>query len=166
MSMMLNAHRALLITACLVVATTVQAGSNTSRLEVSAVVVADCRIVTSDLAFADYDPLLHHATQQLDAAAQMTMVCTRGAQAAIVIDGGRHSTGSNRALTGGTQRVSYQLYRDEGRTQVWGSEGSGLQFVSNGVARPEQVTVYGRIPPGQEVQSGVYTDVVTATVDF
>src|SRR5207253_11226918 len=109
--------------------------------------------------------LLGHATQQLDGAARMTMVCTRGAQAAIIIDSGRHSTGSNRALSGGTQRVSYQLYRDEGRTQVWGG-GSALQFVSNGVARPEQVTVYGRIPPGQEVQSGVYTDVVTATVDF
>jgi len=163
---MRNAHRALLITASLVVAMTAQAGSNTSRLEVSAVVVADCRIVTSDLAFADYDPLLGHATQQLDGAARMTMVCTRGAQAAIIIDSGRHTTGSNRALSGGTQHVSYQLYRDEGRTQVWASSGSALQFVSNGVARPEQVTVYGRIPPGQEVQSGVYTDVVTATVDF
>ena len=94
------------------------------------------------------------------------MVCTRGAQDAIIIDSGRHSSGSNRALSGGTQHVSYQLYRDEGRTQVWASSGSALQFVSNGVARPEQVTVYGRIPPGQEVQSGVYTDVVTATVDF
>jgi spore coat protein U-like protein len=166
MSMMKNAHRALLITACLVVAMTAQAGSNTSQLEVSAVVVADCRILTSDLAFADYDPLLHHATQQLDGAALMTMVCTRGAQAAIVIDGGRHSTGINRALTGGAQRVSYQLYRDEGRTQVWGSAASALQFVSSGVDQPEHVTVYGRIPPGQEVQSGVYTDVVTATVDF
>jgi len=165
MSMMRNAYFAVLITACLV-ATTAQGGSNTSRLEVTAAVVADCRIVTSDLAFADYDPLLHNATEQLDAAAQVSMVCTRGAQASIIIDGGRHSTGSNRALTGGTQRVSYQLYRDEGRTQVWGSGGSVLRFVSNGVDRPEQVTVYGRIPPGQEVQSGVYTDVVTATVDF
>jgi len=165
MSMMRNAYFALLITACLV-APTAQGGSNTSPLEVSAVVVADCRIVTSDLAFADYDPLLHNATLQLDGAAQVTMLCTRGAQAAIVIDGGRHFTGSNRALAGGTERVSYQLYRDEGRTQIWGSVGSVLQFVSNGVARPEQVTVYGRIPPGQEVQSGVYTDVVTATVDF
>jgi spore coat protein U-like protein len=165
MSMFRNAYFALLIASCLV-ATTAQGGSNTSPLEVSAVVVADCRIVTSDLAFADYDPLLHNATEQLDGAAQMTMVCTRGAQASIVIDAGRHSTGSYRALTGGAQQVSYQLYRDEGRTQVWGSGGSALQFVSNGVARPEQVTVYGRIPPGQEVQSGVYTDVVTATVDF
>jgi spore coat protein U-like protein len=164
MSMIRNAYFALLI-ACMVT-TTAQGGSNTSRLEVSAVVVADCRIVTSDLAFGEYDPFLRHATEQLDGAAQMSMVCTRGAQASIFIDAGRHSTGSNRALTGGVQQVSYQLYRDEGRTQVWGSGGSALQFVSNGVARPEQVTVYGRIPPGQEVQSGVYTDVVTATVDF
>jgi spore coat protein U-like protein len=163
---MRNAYRALLIAACMVVTATAHGDSNTSQLEVTAVVVADCRIITSDLAFGDYDPLLQHATQHLDGAAHMTMVCTRGAQAAIVIDSGRHATGSTRALSGGGQRVSYQLYRDEGRTQVWGSGGSALQFVSNGVALPEQLTVYGRIPPGQEVASGVYTDVVTATVDF
>jgi spore coat protein U-like protein len=166
MSKMRYAYRALLIAACLVVTTTAHGGSNTSQLEVSAAVAADCQIITSDLAFGDYDPLLQHATQHLDGAAHMTMVCTRGAQAAIVIDSGRHATGSNRALSGGAQRVSYQLYRDEGRTQVWGSGGNPLQFVSNGVARPENLTVYGRIPPGQEVSSGVYTDVVTATVDF
>ena len=42
----------------------------------------------------------------------------------------------------------------------------GLQYVSEGIHKPQQLTVYGRIPPGQEVASGVYTDVVTATVDF
>ena len=94
------------------------------------------------------------------------MLCTRSSRAEIIIDSGRNPLGISRSLSGGTQHVSYQLYRDAGRTQVWGSAGNALQFVSNGVARPQQFVVYGRIPPGQEVASGVYTDVVTATVEF
>ena len=97
---------------------------------------------------------------------KVTMLCTRSSRAEIIIDSGRNPLGISRSLSGGTQHVSYQLYRDAGRTQVWGGAGNALQFVSNGVARPQQFVVYGRIPPGQEVASGVYTDVVTATVEF
>ena len=159
-------YSSLLIAACLVVSATAYAASNTSPLEINAVVVANCQIVTSDLAFGAYDPLLEHATRELDGSAQVTMLCTRSSRAEIIIDSGRNPIGTYRGLSGGTQHVSYQLYRDAGRTQVWGSAGNALQFVSNGVARPERFVVYGRIPPGQEVASGVYTDVVTATVDF
>jgi spore coat protein U-like protein len=158
--------RALLIAACLVVSATAHAASSTSPLEISAVVVANCQIITSDLAFGAYDPLMEHATRELDGAAQVTMLCTRSSRAEIIIDSGKNPIGTYRGLSGGTQHVSYQLYRDAGRTQVWGSAGNALQFVSKGVALPQQFVVYGRIPPGQEVASGVYTDVVTATVEF
>ncbi|HJT16616.1 MAG TPA: spore coat U domain-containing protein, partial [Thermoanaerobaculia bacterium] len=87
--------------------------------------------------------------------------------ATIYLDSGRNPVGSTRTLSGTSQRVSYQLYRDAGHTQAWGGgDAGGLQFVSEGVRKPQQVTLYGRIPPGQEVASGLYTDVVTATVDF
>lgn len=158
--------RTLLIAACLVVSATVYAASSSNPLEINAVVVADCQIITSDLAFGAYDPLVEHATKELDGSAQVTMLCTRSSRAVILIDSGRNPVGTYRGLSGGTQHVSYQLYRDPGRTQVWGSVGNVLQFVSNGVAQPQQFVVYGRIPPGQEVASGVYTDVVTATVEF
>lgn len=158
--------RCLLTFAALVVATTLQAASNTARLDVSAEVAPNCRIAISNLAFGAYDPLVQHATQQLDAAAAVTMLCTRSSRASITIDIGRNAAGASRSLNGGSQNVVYQLYRDSDRTQAWGGGSDGLQFISEGVSKPQQLSVYGRIPPGQEVASGVYTDVVTATVDF
>jgi len=152
---------------CLVLATSLNAATNTAALNVSVEVTSNCVIATSNLAFGKYDPLAQNSTQELDAAAQVSMVCTRSSRVAVSIDSGRNPIGSSRALSGSSQRVSYQLYRDAGRTQEWGGgTNDGLQFVSEGIHKPQQLTVYGRIPPGQEVASGMYSDVVTATVDF
>jgi spore coat protein U-like protein len=159
-------RRVLAFTACLLVATALHAASKTAPLEVSAEVASNCRIAISNLAFGAYDPLAKHATQQLDASAGVTMLCTRSSRASIYIDIGRNAVGNTRSLSAGSQHVVYQLYRDQERTQAWGGGTDGLQFVSEGVYKPQQLTLYGRIPPGQEVASGVYTDVVTATVDF
>jgi len=155
------------VIACLAVTTALHADSSgTAPLNVSAEVAANCRIAISNLAFGAYDPLAVHATQQLDGAADVTMLCTRSSRASITIDIGRNAVGSTRSLAGTDQHVTYQLYRDSSRTQAWGGGTDGLQYVSEGIHKPQQLTVYGRIPPGQEVASGVYTDVVTATVDF
>jgi len=152
---------------CLALAATANAGSNSAPVEISAEVVSNCVIATSNLAFGQYDPLAANSSQHLDASAIVTMLCTRATSAELSLDGGRNPIGATRALAGQVQHVSYQLFRDAGRTQEWGGGFAGkMQFVSEGVHKPQQVTLYGRIPPGQEVLSGIYTDVVTATVDF
>lgn len=152
--------------ACLVLATSLHAASESAPLTVSAEVVSNCVIATSNLAFGQYDPLAQNATQELSASANVTMLCTRATSAALSLDSGRNSVGPTRTLAGSSQHVSYQLFRDAGRTQEWGGGVAGIQFISEGIHKPQQVTLYGRIPPGQEVVSGIYTDVVTATVDF
>lgn len=165
--MMRTWSRLVAVLATLVVATSLPAATSSTPLHVSAEVPSNCIIAVSDLAFGAYDPLATNATQQLDASANVRMMCTRSSRATITIDIGRNAIGNIRALSGGgTQHVAYRLYRDSGRTQEWGGGAEGLQFVSEGTHKPQQLIVYGRIPPGQEVASGVYTDVVTATVDF
>ncbi|MEA2329263.1 MAG: hypothetical protein QOE68_4222, partial [Thermoanaerobaculia bacterium] len=131
-----------------------------------ATVSPDCTIAVSDLSFGQYDPLGEHSVRELDGSADMTMLCTRSARATIMLDWGRTPVGADRGMAFGLRRVVYQLYRDSSRTQVWGSGAEGLQFLSLGVQSPQQFSVYARIPPGQEVASGTYTDVVMATVDF
>ena len=155
----------LMIAATLLMAPAVFASAN-ARFQVSAAVSADCRISVSDLSFGQYDPLGQNSSRELNAAAGVSMLCTRDARATIVMDAGRNPLGTSRAMASGDQHVAYQIYRDADRTQVWGSGGDALQFVSTGVQQPQQFVVYARIPPGQEVASGTYSDVVTATVDF
>ncbi len=163
---MRHSRRVFALVAWLVAAPALYAASSTMPLDISAEVAPNCRIAISNLAFGSYDPLAQHSTQELDAAAAVTMLCTRSSRASISLDTGRYGVGSSRSLAGGTQHVLYQLYQDPGRTQEWGGATGGLQFVSEGIHKPQQLTLYGRIPPGQEVASGVYTDVVTATVNF
>jgi spore coat protein U domain-containing protein, fimbrial subunit CupE1/2/3/6 len=152
---------------CLALAASINAATSSAPIEVTAEVVSNCVIATSNLAFGQYDPLASNSTQHLDASAAVTMLCTRATSAELSLDAGRYSNGATRTLAGSSQHVSYQLYRDAGRTQEWGGGTAGsLQFISEGIHKPQQVTLYGRIPPGQEVASGMYSDVVLATVDF
>jgi spore coat protein U-like protein len=150
----------------LMTAIAVNGTTEAARFEVSATVNADCRISVTDLFFGSYDPLGQNGSRELDAAAGVNMLCTRDARAKIAIDSGRNAADGTRGLAADGQRVSYQIYRDADRTQVWGSGADAQQFVSTGIQSPQQFNVYARIPPGQEVASGRYTDVVTATVEF
>jgi spore coat protein U-like protein len=156
---MLNFIRTTIVVSLLLATLRMHASAASLRVQVSATVTADCRIAVTDLSFGQYDPLGRNAGRELDAAAGVSMTCTREARATIILD-------SSRAMAGGEQRVTYQIYRDAERTQVWGSGPNALRFVSTGGRKAQEFVVYARIPPGQEVVSGTYADVITANVDF
>src|SRR5262249_7296904 len=115
--MMRNARWLFSLAGCLVLAASINAATNSAPMEVSSEVVPNCVIATSNLAFGQYDPLAGNATRHLDAAANVTLLCTRATSAELSLDTGRNSNGASRTLAGPAQRVSYQLYRDAGRTQ-------------------------------------------------
>jgi spore coat protein U-like protein len=56
-------------------------------------------------------------------------------------------------LSGGSEFINYNLFIDSGWTQIWG-DGTGNTFTSSNMVfkrAPWIATVYGRIPPGQNV---------------
>ena len=151
---------------CLLCASGAQAASTSAPVQVTATVVTNCQITVSDLAFGSYDPLGSNATQQLDGAAAVRVLCTRSASASIAIDAGRSGSRTLQPVNAGAQQVAYQLYRDSNRTRAWSTESDNVRLVSNSAREPQQFTVYARIPAGQQIPSGRYTDVVRATVYF
>ena len=63
---------------------------------------------------------------------------------------------SPRAMTNGANQMQYDLYQDNGYTQVWGAVASGTTPMSVTLAKPglgtsanATLTVYGRIAPNQ-----------------
>lgn len=139
-----------------------------ASLEVTAIVVPNCRVTISPLVFGAYDPLGPNRAAPLDSSADMLISCTRATRASVVLDAGRNGAGGSartRALRGGDQNLAYEIFRDSARTAVWGEGADALEFLAPS-SEPQKVTVYGRIAPAQEVTAGVYADVVTATVDF
>ncbi len=150
------------------VAATAGADSIAARMEVTATVVPNCRLSVPPLSFGPYDPLDGNSVQPADASTVITVTCTRATGAAVSFDFGVNaSSGSLRAMSGpGTDRLEYQIYRDTAHSLVWSQGDNAVRVVSRGISSAEQLTVFGRIPPRQEVAPGAYSDLLTATVEF
>jgi spore coat protein U-like protein len=116
------------------------------------------------VAFGPYDPIGANATLPRDATGQLAYRCRR-AGPLIALSPGAGGSFSPRLLRQGTQTLGYNLYRNAGRTEVWG-DGSGGTFTLLGAAGRQTVTLYGRIFPGQPAAAGAYADTVIATLNF
>ena len=76
-----------------------------------------------------------------------------------------------RRMSSGSNKLDYNLYRDSGRSQVWGQT-PGVDAVTITVtdipnsSSPRSATfvIYGRIPALQNVPAGAYSDSVQLTV--
>ena len=76
---------------------------------------------------------------------------------------------STRTMRSGANTLSYNLYRDAARSQVWGQTsgvdtGSVSIFINNNSSASGTFVIYGRIPALQNVQAGTYSDTVQITV--
>lgn len=146
------------------------AGTSTADLGVSATVINNCAIVaSSSVAFGAYDPL---AGSPLDATGALTVACTAGSSATIMLGQGvYHTLGSTdaapaRQMSYGTSMLAYELYSDSPGGTVWGNTlATGLLYDSTSSVA-QNVTVFGRIPSGQGVPAGDYSDTVVATISF
>ncbi|MHA7835576.1 MAG: Csu type fimbrial protein [Algiphilus sp.] len=139
---------------------------------------APCSIATTqNVVFGGYDPL--NASALLSEGA-VTVECSGsllgliGSETfAISLDTGASGTYSPRAMTEvGGDGLSYNLYRDPARTEVWGDGTGGSFVVSDTIGglltigtQSEDYPVYGRIPAMQDVTAGSYSDVITVTLD-
>jgi spore coat protein U-like protein len=85
--------------------------------------------------------------------------------AAVFLSAGSSGSAAQRTLISGVDTLDYNLYTDAGRAQIWGDlfTGGGIQVVQSGKS---SLSVYGRIPQGQNVAAGTYTDTVTVTFLF
>lgn len=147
---------------------------------------ADCSISTSAVNFGNYDPV-----SNVSATANGTVTVTCGSYSFIDVLVGftvttKLSTGLggsyvNRVLKKGADSLSYNLFTDPGYSSVFGdgsSATSTVQICYSGIfagcggapsgssGTPFPVTVYGRIPAGQDVSVGDYSDSITATITF
>ena len=147
---------------------TASAATATANLGVSATVTNNCTISTAAVAFGSYDPVVAHASTDLDSTGTVTVACTKGSTATVGLGLGSNASGSTRRMSdGGTNYLDYELYQDNGRTTVWGNAGGSLY--SPGAAPSKAArnfTVYGRVNSNQDVPAGSYNDTVVATVNF
>ena len=156
-------------------ATPAMAGTATSNLQVSATVSASCALTTTALDFGNYDPTGANSSSgnHLEITGSLTTNCSSGTVATITLGHGSNGhplssdTSPLRMLknAAGNQTLSYYLYSSLSPQTTWGNSAStGVAVTGTGSAAT--TTIYGRIPKGQSVQAGSYTDTVVATVTY
>jgi len=150
------------------------ATSQSNVVQVTTSVSASCTIGTAVIAFAPYDPVNANATVPDDQTGDITIRCTKGTSG-ITIDlgNGAHNTGNQRRMANTastTTFINYEVYKDTGRTGVWGAGDSGSLRSGpdlNGTGLVMAVTMYGRIPPAQlAATAGTYNDTLVSTINF
>ncbi|HVZ75163.1 MAG TPA: spore coat U domain-containing protein [Polyangia bacterium] len=119
-------------------------------------------------AFGSYDVFKASST---DSAGNLSFTCTGGASLTITLSAGLGMSYTPRLLQrmGGGATLPYNLYLDGNHTQIWG-DGNGSTFV-NGPLNPvdgaiNMISIYGSIPPNQDVPLGTYNDTVVVTLNF
>ena len=133
-----------------------------------------CKFTTSAMSFGNYDPSSAGVT---DGTGSVGVNCTNTGNTATVsvalsIGPGNFGTVASRLMqkTSG-QQLNYNLYRDSGRAQIWGTGSGGystgtisITNIARNASKTGSFTVYGRIPPLQNAQAGTYTDGVVITI--
>ena len=172
---MRTASLALALTGVLFTSTAFAGASpQTGNLAVTATVSASCLVVgPNTMAFGAYDPSDVNLTADRDADGSIAIRCTKNTLAHVQLaQGSNPAAGSNcgapqRQMASGAERLGYQLYSNTGRTAVWGcTAGTESTFTSANSATATVMNVYGRIPAGQNVAAGSYTDTVQINVTF
>lgn len=139
--------------------------SKTANLKVSATVVANCIVTTTDINFGNYDPVGANATAPLDAEGSVTIACTRGTLARVSMGFGTNASGNTRRMTNGQAFLNYEVYINPQRNTPWNSNYSFTGGAAPSSA-PRTMQVYARVPQGQDVPPGSFSDTLLVAILF
>lgn len=142
------------------------AGTATGNLNINVTVDSACQISTNAVNFPVYAPLGANLATPADAAGAVILTCTIGTGGTLQLSAGNNAVDTQARLSNAAASfLNYSLFQDSARTTPWNQSTTvTVTPATNGNARA--YTVYGRIPAGQNVASGAYTDVVVATLNF
>ncbi|ENN88109.1 Spore coat protein U [Rhizobium freirei PRF 81] len=136
------------------------------NMTVSITIQAQCLIQTSgNLNFGTNGVI----SANIDQTSTIGVQCTTGQtyNVGLSAGAGTGATVNVRLMTGpGAATISYGLYQDSARSQVWGPTIGTDTETGTGNGNVQNLTVYGRVPPQTTPAPGTYTDTVAITVTY
>jgi len=153
----------------LAVAGAAQADSKNASFTVSATVAKVCAITAETLAMGTWS-----GTGDLEGASTINVKCSTGTGYSVDLSAGASSPSlTDRKLVSGTDLLSYNLYRNAARTQIWGDGADGTYVVGGtgtGMANAnnQPLPVYAKILEADllAAKPGAYSNTITATVTY
>jgi spore coat protein U-like protein len=140
--------------------------STMSPFTVTANIRPSCNSVTAtDLSFGQSTGLL---SANMDGTSTISLTCVNGTPYQVGLNNGTSANGNVRRMkfSGGGDYVTYELYRDSGRSQRWGNTQDTDTVAGTGSGSSQQIAVYGRVPPQTTPTPGTYADTVTVYVYY
>jgi spore coat protein U-like protein len=103
----------------------------------------------------------------IDSSATVAPQCTNTTPYQIGLDNGLHAVGNTRRMrSAGGRHVTYELYRDAGRSQRWGNTVNTDTVSATGDGSAQSLPIYARVAPQTTPPEGTYSDTVTVTIYY
>ncbi|WFR99188.1 Csu type fimbrial protein [Rhizobium tumorigenes] len=133
-----------------------------SAFSVQSFVDRTCSVTAQNLNFGSQGLL----KTKVDASTDLSVTCTSGLPFSISLNGGlTNAVPAQRKMTNGTNSITYGLFRDAARSQLWGSL-AGLLASGTGTGLVQRLVVYGRVPAQTTPPIGTYSDTVVVTITY
>lgn len=145
----------------LLLPSTCSQGSTNFSFSTLATVQSQCSVSASNLDFGTQGTL----TSNIDATSNVSVTCTNNTPYQVGLNDGQHFSATRR-MQSLLNYVSYDLYRDAGRSLRWGDALSVDTQAGTGTGAAQSLTVYGRVPSQSSQPVGVYSDTITVTVTY
>jgi spore coat protein U-like protein len=143
------------------------AGQATNTLPVRVQVYTGCSLVTRPLTF---DATGIVGTNPIDATTTITVRCTPNTDFDVDIDTGLYANGASanrRMFSASTNSyVSYDVFRDSPRSNVWGRGKTRNVAGNSGSGAPLDIVLYGRVQNTGKIVAGDYKDTLLVTLNF
>ena len=143
------------------------------EMKVTATVGEACLVTIQDtLDFGAYDGIITNATTHKDVDFTVSAICSLNTKGTININPGLSAVVDSGTITParqmafGSNRLKYNLYKNVGRSTIWGAgvDSGGNLHTGTGAIKP--MLGFARLDAGQVVPNGVYQDTVTLTVTY
>lgn len=132
-----------------------------------------CDVSATPLPFGAYDPLSASAATSVGT---ISVTCSVTLLALLVswdiqLSAGSSASFAGRQMTNGASRLDYNLFLNSNYTIVWGDGTGGTSYVSALTllaigSTTRNYTLYGRIPAGQDLRAGGYSDTIVVTLNY
>jgi spore coat protein U-like protein len=175
----MNVFKATLLTVALAATGLTSAfAADTTTFNVKIIILKACTITAAAATDVDFGSVASTATANTDAQGSVTANCTPLTPYNIALNAGVNAGTANDVTTRRMKNidaavltnnfVAYQLYRDGGRTQVWGSTTGTNTLAGTGSGLNQAYPVYGRVanPSANNAAAGSYLDTVMATITY
>ena len=132
---------------------------------------AVCNVAATGISFGNYDVF---STGPVDSTGTVTVSCDDipPVSPVIAIGPGGAGTFLPRGMRHASlpDRLGYNIFTSPSMAVVWGDGTGGTSTVTMGPVPgrrpPRPVTIYGRIPAGQNVSAGTYSDTLVVTITW